>query len=313
MAYSIIFFNFDPGKEADLEKAANARILFCTDMTFEQQKNTKALSITVGVHVLLLLLFLLFKYNLPAQLPVEELGMEVNLGTSENGYGTEQPEMKGDPAPQAAIAVNRQAIRQVSPFKNVHTTDDEQAPAIAEHRAHTDKNRAHPNQSTRPNRNAAVQNRTASNEVIRKAAEKPKFLYPGSTGTGGNGADRDQAGGNEGIGTGNGDMGVPGGTPGASNYAGVPGSGNMSYSLNNRKLVSKPDPKAAYREGGTVKINVTVNREGDIIRYSVASATNAAIRAIAIQKLKKVRFNKAPNAKPEEFGSISFNFSNAGH
>lgn len=282
-------------------------------MTFEQQKNTKALSITIVTHMLLLLFFLLFKYTMPATLPVEELGMEVNLGTSENGYGTDQPEMKGDPAaPEAAVAINRQPEAQSASFREVHTTADEDAPALSARKEIHSRNKEHTNEMLKKNRQVTRQNPVAPSEATRKAAEKPKFIYPGANGTGGNSASRDKAGDNEGIGSGNGDMGVPGGTPGASNYAGTPGSGNMSYSLNNRKLVSRPDPRASYREGGIVKINVTVNRDGDIVRYTVASATNATIREIAVQKLKKVKFNRAPDAKPEEFGSITFNFSISG-
>jgi len=277
-------------------------------MTFEQQKNTKALAITIGAHALLLLFLILFKYTMPAPQQVADLGMEVNLGTSENGYGSEQPEMREDPAAPDATAARAAGMTAAASLKEVHASEDEEAPAVP--LAKTVNRRKQPDEH--PVNRAAEQahsDRTVTANRVQKAAQKPKFIYAGSSGKGGNSAQQDKAGGDEGIGSGHGDMGVPGGTPGAANYSGVPGSGNMSYSLNNRVLVQRPDPNARYREGGRVTFNVTVDREGNIIRYSVASAANAAIRAIAIQKLKSVKFNKVPNARPEEFGTITFNFA----
>jgi TonB family protein len=105
-------------------------------------------------------------------------------------------------------------------------------------------------------------------------------------------------------------MGVPGGTPGASNYTGVPGGGGTSigHSISGRNIVSRPDPKAEFREGGKVVIRVTVNRDGAIIDSRIVSAANATIRALALKKLQSVRFNKSPTAPAEQFGNITFNF-----
>ena len=179
--------------------------------------------------------------------------------------------------------------------KKVHTTDDVNAAAI-NIKKKTEKTRVNPENNNKP---------------VAKTETKPreaKYVMPGFDGKGGNSAQNDKPGGNEGIGSGDGDMGVPGGTPGASNYKGTPGSGNMSYSLNNRTLVSRPDKDAKFQNGGNVIISVTVNPDGDIIKHSVKSAANSEIRNLALEKLKRVKFNKATNAKPEEFGTITFQF-----
>ena len=280
-------------------------------MTFEQQKNTKAIVWTAAVHTLLLLVFLFWKYTMPMQQPVEELGMEVNLGTSENGYGTDQPEIPEDPAPsEAAVAVNSASANEDA-SRDVHTTEANDAPVV---RINRNKDKVKPKPTPTPiAANKPVRQNTPQANSSAKPVAKPqvaKYSYQGATGRGGNSAQNNRPGGNEGIGQGDGDMGVPGGTPGASNYSGTPGGGgtDIGHSISGRNLVSRPDPKAEFREGGKVVIRVTVNKEGNIIDSRVVSAANATIRALALKKLQGVKFNKSTTAPAEQFGNITFNF-----
>lgn len=278
-------------------------------MTFEQQKNTKALIWTVAVHALLLVMFLLLKYTMPVVEASQDMGLEVNLGTTEDGFGTDQPEDPEDPAAaNAAVAVNASSSSS-SNDREVHTSDDADAPAVHVNRVTPNKKPTPRPVTPTPNRRANTNN---ANTVVRTntPAQSPRYVYPGATGKGGNSAQNNRPGGNEGIGQGNGDMGVPGGTPGASNYTGVPGGGGTSigHSISGRSLVSRPDPKAEFREGGKVVIRVTVNRDGAITDSRIVSAANATIRALALKKLQSVRFNKSPSAPAEQFGNITFNF-----
>jgi hypothetical protein len=276
-------------------------------MTFEQQKNVKALIWTAGIHLLLLLCFLLLKYTMPAQVPVAELGMEVNLGTTPDGYGDDQPELTEAPA---AVALNKQTAGGISSAKasEIHTSDDEEAPAVRVNRntqARQNTEREQPDR--RRNRNR--EQRNTATATRNQPAPSARYVYPGSTGTGGNSAANNRPGTNEGIGQGDGDMGAPGGTTGAGNYEGTPGGGtSIGHSISGRSLVSRPDPKAEFREGGKVVIRVTVNREGEIISSWVVSAANATIRSLALAKLKNVKFNKSATAPAEQFGNITFDF-----
>lgn len=281
------------------------------NLNFEQQKNAKAIGITVGVHLLLLLFFLFYKYTMPVTAPPIPMGLEVNLGTTEDGFGTDQPEAVGSPADLAVPQTARSsaAANHSSLDQDLMTSQDKNAAAISinEH-----KNRPNTRSNTNQNSRTQAQKTAATTANAHKTTtRKPKYTYAGSSGNGqGNDAARDQQGGSEGIGKGTGDMGVPGGTPGASNYKGVPGGyGNMTALVGNRFLVAKPNREAKYKEGGRVVIKVTVNRDGVITDYHVSSAANSEIRALALQKLKHVKFNKAPNARPEEFGTITFNFN----
>ncbi len=98
-------------------------------MTFEQQKNVKAIVWTTGVHLLLILSFLLVRYTLPVVETPVEMGMEVNLGTSENGFGTDQPEDPKDPAAAEAAVATHQPAAADNDQPEVHTSEDNDAPA----------------------------------------------------------------------------------------------------------------------------------------------------------------------------------------
>jgi len=56
----------------------------------DNQKSIKALGVTIGVHALLLVALMFAGFSAPPPLPDQDLGMEVNLGTSDEGMGDEQ-------------------------------------------------------------------------------------------------------------------------------------------------------------------------------------------------------------------------------
>jgi outer membrane biosynthesis protein TonB len=265
-------------------------------MSETQAINKKAAGITLAVHLALLLLCMLIGYSLPANnQSIEELGMEVNLGNSEDGSGDNQAFSTEHPAYQPE-ETNRSAQKESSdPPANLATDEsDADAPTI---KPTVDNKRK----------------QAAQNENIQKAATaqaKPKVLFPAANGNGGNAASINQSGGSEGNGKGNGDKGVPGGTPGSDNYTGSPGNGTsgIGWSFSDRQMVARPDPAAEFREGGKVVIRVTVNREGQIVAKSVKSAPSNELRRIALDKLNDVRFNKSTTAPPEQFGDITFVF-----
>jgi len=272
----------------------------------EQPVNKKAAAWTAGVHIVLLLILLLLGYSIPATEHTEELGMEVNLGTAEDGYGTNQPMAEDDPAAaNASVAYNPSAADK-SEAKDMMRTEEADAPEVAPTASTNANNRNRTENESRRNR-PATQQQTNNNNNTRP--QQPRYVYGGSNGRGGNSGGANTPGSSEGNTTGNGDRGVPGGTPGASNYTGVPGSGNgISHNLARRSIVAFPPPEADFREGGKVVIRITVNREGVIVNKQIVSASNTELRAIALKKLEKVRFNKSNEAPEEQFGNITFVF-----
>ena len=264
----------------------------------------KPLIITAAVHGILLLILLLWRFSVPSQTaPLPEMGMEVNLGTSPDGSGTDQPMDIEDPAAEAAEAAKNSA-GESDDNPEVERSNEENAPSVPERSR---------KRTPRPANNAATKrpgNRATNVAVKAAQPERPRYVYPGSSGKGGNSASANMPGTGEGNTTGPGDRGVPRGTPGATNYAGSPGrgTGGISHSLSGRNIVAFPPKDAKFREGGRVVVRVTVDRDGDIVNRQIKSSTNTELSPIALRKLQQVRFNKSATAPEEQFGDIIFVF-----
>ncbi|RYD99217.1 MAG: hypothetical protein EOP54_05010 [Sphingobacteriales bacterium] len=298
-------------------------------MNFSLLKNTKALSYTAGIHLVLLLIFFFVKYEsvaLPAPPPEELIELEtVALGVDADGFGIEPPEMAmGMPAPPAtpageaggntggAAAANQTEIPQADEaHDDVAAVDHPTAAPVLRRSGNPDNpkpntvtnnrntsSRSQNNNNSNNNRNKS--NNTSPSSNNRTAAQQAKYTFDGASGTGGNGAPENAAGSrNRGDGQGNGQKGQPGGDPNSVNFSG---------GITGRNIVAYPSPQAEFKDGGRVTIKVWVNRDGAIIRHEVQSAKNATLRAIAEQKIRNVKFNKKPDAAVEQSGILTFNF-----
>jgi len=272
--------------------------------TSEQTFNFRAAAWTTGVHILLFLLFFLLRYSLPAAQPTEELGMEVNLGTSDEGSGAEQPMSIDDPASGAVAATYRSSAQQSSEdARDIERSTDPDAPSIAPVNAGQGTRIQTQTQATR---NTSRQQQPNANSTQR---QQPRYVYQNSSGAGGNSAANNLPGAGEGNTTGNGDRGVPGGTPGSGNYTGSPGNGTggISHTLSGRDITPRQFV-AEFNEGGRVVVRVKVDRDGNIISRTVRSSPNKRLSDIALQKLSQARFSRNADAAPEQIGDVTFIF-----
>lgn len=259
--------------------------------------NNKALAWTIGVHALLLLLFFFIRYTiLPPPPPVDPGGgLEVNLGTSDNGSGHDQPMSRKAPAAYQATVVFRHAAEPVSKStipKEILRTAEADAPDV-------DNTRHKKTPPAPPTENTAKP----------KPQEKPKYAYAGETGAGGNSAAQNAPGRSEGNTTGPGDRGVPGGSPGAANYTGVPGNGTggIGHTLSGRTI--SPDKFVAeFHESGKVVIHVTVDRSGNIIDKRIKSSSSPQLTRLALEELSNAHFSKTEGPEPQQFGDVTIIF-----
>src|SRR5690606_35111281 len=148
---------------------------------------------------------------------------------------------------------------------NILESTEPDAPAVTTtERERTTHNN---NNSSRATRHRG--DRPAASNAPRQRA---RYVYGGSTGPGGNNATTDAPGRGEGNTSGTGDRGVPGGTPGATNYEGTPGSGGgISHDISGRSIVAFPPREAEFKEGGKVVVRITVNRQGVITDKRIVS------------------------------------------
>ncbi|MEO6833755.1 MAG: energy transducer TonB, partial [Chitinophagaceae bacterium] len=226
----------------------------------------------------------------------------VNLGTSPDGSGTDQPMNTDDPA-SVAVNFSGGGSRASNTAADVERSIDNSGVDIPNQT--TNKNRQQQNSQTDTRKNG--NNQASSNKPQQ---QKPLYVYHGSNGKGGNSASANVAGTSEGNTHGTGDRGVPGGTPGSSNYEGSPGNGTggISAQLSGRNIIAFPPNEARFREGGKVVVRVTVNRDGEIVNKQIVSSSNTELSPIALKKLNVVRFNKSETAPAEQFGKITFVF-----
>ncbi|HVB03401.1 MAG TPA: hypothetical protein VNE41_06750 [Chitinophagaceae bacterium] len=283
---------------------------------FESRKNVKALAWTLGVHGCLLLAFIFFGFTSQPPLPNQDLGMEINLGTSAQGTGNIQPLNPNPPAVSRArplISRARPAPKISSKPPDIVTQDNPDAPVIKQ----PDKPNKTAFSKTLDETNKKVTPRIVPRNVPvtpKPAPARPKAIYSGgaarSSGSGNNaGASNDSR--NEGLTGQPGDQGAVNGNPTAANHQGVfsgLGGNSLSYRLNGRNIVQYPGKQGDFNEPGLVQLNIKVDQHGNIIDATIISAANETVRELALRKIKQVKFNADPNAPVVQFGNITFVF-----
>lgn len=281
---------------------------------FESKKNFQAGTYTAVICGVLLLIFLFVRWSLPPipEPPVEE-GIEVNLGSSDQGFGDDQPMEPGSPAPveQNTFTPPPPTPTPDAPDKDVEADD-----------APNDPVEVKKPEVTKPVIKKVPEKATVKTPPAKKPVETPPAPTPpkpkatmrgiGGTGTGGNEADSYKKGGNQGIAGGNGDQGRPGGNPNSDNYTGG-GRGNggvtISKGLQGRRITGLPSFKDDFNENATVYVDIRVDETGRVVSATFqprgSTTSEAQYKSIAIQKAQQVKFS---GGEGESVGTLRFNF-----
>lgn len=287
------------------------------------KKNIQALGVTIGVHALLLVAFLFAGFSAPPPLPDQDLGMEVNLGTSDDGMGDEQPLNPNPPsaaAPTPAPAESEApAAEKVTsePPQDIATQDDEEAPEIKKPEKPVVKPKELP-KKLEPKPVKPAKKPVENPPAPTPPAPKPKAVYSGGTHTGANSGNGAQ-GSNNSTGEGNtgrpGDRGQINGDPNAKGYTGGGlGGGRSDFRLNGRNLISRPTVTYDGTESGYIAINIKVDQKGNVIAatFSMKGSTLSNPQLIDIAKKAaqngQLKYNANPDAPEVQFGTIRFYF-----
>jgi hypothetical protein len=273
-------------------------------------KNTKALVATLVWHGALLLFLIFVGFKVPqTPPPPQDLGIEVNLGNSDQGSGSDQPLAPGEPAPEA----------------HVHSAPARtQAPPTAQAKIETNDNNNDEETAVTQPKKVKVTPRPVIRETTPKvtpraivnptpAPPKPKAQYKGGTGTGGNNQDAFNKSQNEGIAGGQGDQGKPNGDPNAKSYTGNGGTGHSGAAIV-RGLVgrsfSMPSFEGDYNEPAKEYVDLKVDRNGHVISASLhlsgSTHFNGYFADQAVELARKLKFNTSD--ADEQTGTILFIF-----
>ena len=283
----------------------------------DKDKNTKALVCSLITYGVVIGACLLAGFSVPPPLPNQDMGMEINLGTSTEGMGNVQPLSPNPPAvqsarthePQASPASNRTGGR----TENMMTQDNEDAPVIKKI-TEEKKNPQFSKDLTENTRHTIRHPRPDAPVEPKPAPPRPKAIYSGGTSdsrSSGNNSGASNGSVNEGLTGKPGDQGAVNGSPTATNhngmYSGLGGTG-LSYSLAGREIVQYPSREGEFNEGGRVTMKIQVDQNGNIVHYNIVGSDNPTIARLAERKIREVRFNSNAAAPPIQFGTIVFVF-----
>ncbi|MGZ3837411.1 MAG: hypothetical protein ACXVMS_02010 [Flavisolibacter sp.] len=275
---------------------------------FERQKNIQASAITAAIAAILLFIFIWVKLTIPQEEkpPTDEV-MEVNLGSGDQGMGTDQPLLPGDPAPAQQtsytppqpVQSREEAVKDVA---DDNEKSNEAPPVIKPAISKPDAPRINAESKTVTTKNTHPQ------PVITQAPPRPKAVLGrtiGGNGNGGNGADSYKPGGNEGIAGGNGDQGRPGGDPNGKNYTGAPRNfGVRVLSIPNQTFEDD------FNQNAKIAMDIVVNDDGKVVSatYQPKGSTGTAtdkMKDIARRRAFELKF---PTAEGGQRGTVIFNF-----
>lgn len=289
-------------------------------VTFTEIENRKqSLAMTTAIFALLFLLFFLLKFSNEITLPELEGGggggeVEVNFGDSDFGSGDNFQSM------EKVISAPKQTQPIPSTEKEIIVSENDDAPAIAEVKKPAEKPKKvevvkpvvkvvpKPSKSTTDALSNILNGSSQSGDGDDKVAgNKGKangnanasgYNGGGGTGTGSGGGN----GSGQGIGTGSG--------YGSGSGSGT-GNGNGNWKLAGRKLSSSSKKVQNCNEYGTVVVQVTVNRSGNVIATKyVRGTTNTdpCLLEPAYATARTYKWLPDDNAPETQIGTITINF-----
>jgi outer membrane biosynthesis protein TonB len=281
----------------------------------ETEHEKKSFAITVSFFILLFLFLLLMKLTIEA-IPEEVEGgggggeIAINFGNSELGSGTNY-ESKDLSAPVAKAV----PIKTVNQIEKVLTQEIKEAPVINQTKTAEKintpkpivKETPKPSKSTTDALASLLNGSNTSGDGNDKAGRNKGKLNGDPNAKGYNG------GGGSGTGTGGGN-GSGNGLGNGSGYGNGSGSGTGSgngWKLSGRKLSSSGKVVQKCNEYGTVVVQVTVNRNGDVIaaKYSKGTTnTDPCLIEPAIATAKKYNWQPDATAPETQIGYITVNF-----
>lgn len=282
---------------------------------FEAKKNRRAFLYTLSVCGAILVFAVFYTWSIAGPPAKEEMDLiEINLGNGQEGLGEIQPLIPGDMAPDNQSISSVQSSRRADDAPSRQIQADENSDLDAAPVVKTDK----------PVKQAADVNKSSASTASRTVnpspvtnpnptPPKPKTVYTGGTGPGGNNAAQDNGYRNQGYTPGNGDMGSPDGNPdsyGDTHGGRVGGGISISKGLTGRRMVSFPGMKGDFNENAKVFVDITVNPAGKVVSAIIARGTttsSTSLRNIAIAKAKELKFNPTQSGRNES-GTMLFNF-----
>lgn len=236
--------------------------------------------------------------ELGIELELNDLGAEVNYGTSDTGSGTVQPMTTEPPQQNTASSPNSSTS---TPDESTLTQDTEDVP-IVKTKTKSNTPVKNPSTSTTPKTQTPKQNKpdASTTNTLNNILGAPSDHNQSSSGHG------DDA-------SGNGDKGQIDGNPYATAFYGSGSGSGTGFGLNGRKKVTNERYTQTCDEEGRVVVQIEVDKSGKVINATpgVKGTTNSA--ACLLEPAKKTamsyQFNADAKAPNRQIGFVVINFS----
>lgn len=265
------------------------------NITAENKNKYIALAYTIGVHVIIFLIFILVVFITPIPpfeiKPVPEieigLGMEGLGNTDAGGSG-----QKDNDIATTEAAANKAVVNNNAP--NIVTDETGEEVSIKTNPKNKDDHVTETPVVEEPKPSSELTNALAALKIKKKHSGKGE----GDGKTGGSGSGSKQGVG-DGDGTGHGN-----GNPGFN--------GRGGYDLKGRMLIQKPPRMTDSKEEGIVVVEIIVDENGKVITATPgqrgSTTTSAKLYALARQAAKEAKFNSSPDGIKEQRGTYTFVF-----
>jgi hypothetical protein len=282
----------------------------------DNERHRKAFIYTAAICSLLLIAFIFISWKVqPPAPPLIQDEMEINLGNNDEGFGEEQPLIKGERSPEPETAPEPPAAQPVAanePVAEDDVTPDDNAPEeaapvvkpvkkITPTKVVTPTPVAKP--TTKPTTPAPVVAPTPKPRV-------PKVVYNGPGKGGGNNATQDNGYTMQGNKPGGkGDAGDPNGNK--DTYGNKPGGGSVGPRVisGNRKVVYRSYNFTGELDKATINAVVKVSPAGvgTFVRFGQGSTSTSTGYSTAIRGyLQTMKFDAADE---ESMVTVQFNFN----
>ena len=252
-------------------------------MDYQKRAKMTAIIVTVLCHVGFFIFILFNAFVTPLPLPGEE-GVEVQLGSNDAGFSD-------DYFVAPALSSQSSTNSTKDDAEDVSTSQSEEDVYIPKK---NDNNKQKPKEDVSPVNNKPQQ-------VVNQNA-----LYKGSNSNNTSNSSQGSAGKE-------GNSGSQFGSANSTNLNGLGGSGSgTSFSLEGRNAVSMPKPEYVSQEEGTIVVEISVNKKGEVINAEPGkkgtTITDQNLWNRARNAAMRTKFSPKPQAAEIQKGTITYNF-----
>ena len=255
-----------------------------------------------------LLLLILWFSILKTIVPSEEEGILVNFGNIDEASGMFEPQNMGDNTNE--ISIEEPFVPEIpeppSEQQTAITQNLEQTAAIE---AENKKKEEEKKQQEKLRKEQEEKKRKEEAERKRIEEEKKRQQAINNQVAGAFGAGTSQST-SQGTGTGTGNQGSPQGNSDHGANSGVGGYGDFSLAGRSLGPGGLPRPSYSIQEEGLIVIDITVDKNGNVILATIGKGTNidnATMRQSALDAAKKAKFNSITKNENQS-GKITYKY-----